>query len=196
VTDKRIERALAMVDPVFLERAGKAVAERDWEMFFYNFGSHEYWPVFDALQAAFTDEEYWPVLRQVYVGAKSFVHPKWLVVNRQHRELLMTDEEITALAGFPETVDVYRGGAGRGCSRGFSWSLDRGTAEGFAYRMARLRGMQFGTVFKAAAPRASVIAYLREREEEEILINPAHLKIIIPVRRIRTAQEPKSNPDG
>lgn len=87
---------------------------------------------------------------------------------------------INSRAGFSKPVQVYRGMALReGVTRmpyGLSWTLDVKVAEWFASRF----GIK-GVVRTAYADPSKMFAYLPERGEQEIVVNPATL---IDVRRM------------
>lgn len=92
------------------------------------------------------------------------------------RTYLMTADERTALVELPETLTVFRGFNRDGGERGFSWSLDRGTAEGFAldrpYGPAYAAQVAIGRVAKAR-----IIAYVNRYGESEVLTLPEAVSV-------------------
>lgn len=89
------------------------------------------------------------------------------------------DQERTnaILQDFPDTVTIYRGGnsASADYREAYSWTLDINTANFFASR----RGMDTGYIVEAQVNKADIIdAFLDDRDEQEIVVDPANLRII------------------
>ncbi len=53
--------------------------------------------------------------------------------------------------------------------------LDRAKAEWFARRFASLDG---GRVAEGRVARSNIVAYLDERKEREIVVNPEHVRVV------------------
>jgi len=70
---------------------------------------------------------------------------------------------------------VYRGQDDNG-SIGISWTLDKNIAEKFAHGAALRQSNRAGIIYQACAMKKDIWAYLTERGEEEIIINPFYLK--------------------
>jgi hypothetical protein len=74
----------------------------------------------------------------------------------------------------PGPFTAYRGVAGHGRSRrirGLSWTLSLEKAQWFARRGER-SGLAKPAVFTAEIPKENVVAYCRDRDEEELLVWP------------------------
>ncbi|KZR56951.1 hypothetical protein [Bacillus badius] len=74
-----------------------------------------------------------------------------------------------------EMIEVYRG-VGKlslPASKGFSWTLDKKVAEWFASRFS-----DGGAVYRACIRPDKIIAYIKERNEEEIILLPSFLENI------------------
>lgn len=89
------------------------------------------------------------------------------------------DHEYTAAAlrDLPDTITIYRGGNSASSYYGdaYSWTLDINTANFFASR----RGMDTGYIVEAQVNKADIIdAFLGDRDEQEIIVDPANLRII------------------
>lgn len=89
------------------------------------------------------------------------------------------DKERTAaiLQKLPDTVTIYRGGnsASTDYSNAYSWTLDINVANFFASR----RGMDTGYIIEAQVNKADIIdAFLDDRDEQEIIVDPCHLKTV------------------
>jgi hypothetical protein len=96
----------------------------------------------------------------------------------RERRFMMTDEEQAALQELPEPVTIFRG-CGPVNEQGWSWTLDEELAEWFACRFPDLfDGQVAGFVLEGRCRKSAIIAYLSRRNEDEILIDPAHVEII------------------
>ena len=73
------------------------------------------------------------------------------------------------------TLTVYRGQQNEDGKFGLSWSLSHAVAERFA-RGAWHRVPTEGVIYVAQVRRNSVMAYLTDRQEEEVIINPDRLR--------------------
>ena len=85
-----------------------------------------------------------------------------------HIPVMMTREEQKALAALPEKLEVYRG-----CNPvnrdGFSWTLDRSTAEWFAYRFSSIKGQPI--LLTATIERSMITAVnLSRKGEREVIL--------------------------
>ena len=78
--------------------------------------------------------------------------------------------------GLPDPVELWRGCA-RDYAHGFSWTVDRSIAEGFArgHRMIKVPDPVIARI--AAAPKESIWAVFTERNEGEVLLNTDGLDI-------------------
>lgn len=134
---------------------------------------------------------YWKTLRKLWMGSDMIgmeddylVETAWYGFDQfspHFRPLVMTTAERRALATLPATVTVYRGCIRELNERGWSWTLDRESAEHFAIMANGPRMALFGgssgvpVVVMARMPRRLVLAYLTDRGEDEIVLNPAHV---------------------
>lgn len=84
-----------------------------------------------------------------------------------------------------QQIIVYRGAADKSTplDKALSWTLERDTAAFFATRFNNK-----GIIYQATVDKNHVLAYMNEREEAEVLIEPKHLHIIstIPVESTTT----------
>lgn len=124
----------------------------------------------------FSDEEYWRELASAYVlqNYKKIPYKTYYKIftsERAFREKLMSEEEKQFLAQLPETLTIYRGGSlaeHKSKKYGISWSLDKKIAEQFADTKA-IRDKKEMMVIEKQINKADVIAYFKERQEEEII---------------------------
>jgi hypothetical protein len=93
----------------------------------------------------------------------------------QWRHHMMTADEVKALDALPPIVTVWRG-----CyafnKRGFSWSLDRATAEGFPF-LHRYRQDSQPLLVRGEVHRDHVMALKLDRNESEVVVVPSRVKI-------------------
>jgi hypothetical protein len=124
----------------------------------------------------FSDEEYWRELASAYImqNYKKIPYKTYYELftsKRAFREKLMSEEEKQLLAQLPETLTIYRGGSlaeHKSKKYGISWSLDKKIAEQFADTKA-IRDKKEMMVIEKQINKADVIAYFKERQEEEII---------------------------
>ena len=175
--------------------AAEFLSERDYFGFLWLFDSCNRFLPFWEIHEGMTDEEYWDILRQVWVSIE-WVEPhkaNWIRLLQSRsstRHLLMTEAEHHAITTWPDEIKIFRGyRAGRG-KNGLSWSLSEKTAEMFP--QLRWRGENQPMVVSGYCYKQDVIAYITEREEEEIVILPQNVyrmktrKLVID-----TGQEPE-----
>ncbi|MBR9804656.1 hypothetical protein GYB59_24495 [bacterium] len=93
---------------------------------------------------------------------------------RPGRQHLMDEEERQFLAELPDEITIYRGYDFN--QQGWAWTLNPEKAEFFARRATFFWSESF--VATAVAKTNDVIAYIGSREEDEIVIDPAHLDIV------------------
>lgn len=87
------------------------------------------------------------------------------------KQTLMNEEELNGLKILPNEVVVYRGvQTERAKVKGMSWTLNKDKAAWFANRWKK------GKVYRATIKKNAIIAYFKERSEEEIVVNPRKLK--------------------
>ena len=147
------------------------------------------------------DAEYWSRVRDVWEDAEipSEAESLWrdlLTAPRARREAMMHDggdwDEPWLLSLLPDPVPVFRGfnGPDDDDGQGFSWTTDRVKAEWFARRLGRVREgwprIAVGTVDKA-----NVIAYLLERDEDEVLVLPEDVRGV----RVDEVSDPLREPE-
>ena len=172
----------------------QALVDHDYDRFLSLHGHEDALAAFISIQDSLDGEEYWRLLRGVWVRAEQ-VQPRdtWKDLLSQHSEwraTMMTDEERADLASLPDQVMVYRGVGNPEHTHGFSWTLDRQRAEWFAYRFlgaplaAMFRLTNFDpqhrpepTLITGQVAHADVIAYLQQRDEEEIVALPENVAI-------------------
>ncbi len=86
--------------------------------------------------------------------------------------LLMDEDEYATYQAMDDTVTVYRGLTPHNAKnlRALSWTTSRETAKWFAHRFG-----EEGTVYEAQIDKAHIFAYLSDRSEAEVILNPRYL---------------------
>lgn len=99
---------------------------------------------------------------------------------RPNREQMMTLEERRALKRMPDTLTIYRGYSGKGTWKSWSWTLDGEKGEWFARRPPSplADSPADPTLVEATANKSDVIAYMTDRGESEIIVDPKKVKIV------------------
>ena len=128
------------------------------------------------------DADYWKLVLMAWVDAETPWRnlPTW-------EDLWQSERPGRAKQKLPESaldgdgmVRVYRG-QDRSEMSGLSWTLDRGRAEWFALRFAHEGSV--GYLFEGTVEQADVLAYLDDRNEEEIValwVNVEHITELEP----------------
>ncbi|RDH75302.1 hypothetical protein DVS77_26745 [Mycolicibacterium moriokaense] len=154
----------------------RAIETQQWSQYLFLHERPFRVHAFTRIAAELGDEDYWTMLSDLWVDAENIYEHQPLWANllqddarASHRHLMMTEAERQDLAEHPETLTIYRGFNVDGRQAGMSWTLNATTARNFALRYGRHGHPQVasGTVCTAA-----VIAYLRARGEDEIIVNP------------------------
>jgi hypothetical protein len=90
-------------------------------------------------------------------------------------ETLMTDDERAALAALPDPLPVFRGapyGSLRKMAARLSWTLSVDIARRFAGFYASPYISRIGSaVIAGVVPKSKVLAYLNERQEQEVVVD-------------------------
>jgi len=91
-------------------------------------------------------------------------------------QFLMTDDEVKALGVLPDIVTVYRGIQDkRTRHKALSWTTSYKVAHWFATRWNKASGVT-PQILKSKIEKKYVFAYIHARNEDEIVLNPLHLK--------------------
>ncbi len=169
-------------DRADLERSyWEAIETRDWTRFLHRCPKPHRVEVFAMLADKLTDAEYWRILRDVWEAVENQWQEKSRILRltsakRPRREVMMDADELVVFRAFGETVAVFRGHLPNRNLRGWSWTLNCQVAEWFAKRFAL--PSRLGAVAAGWAPRKHIVAYLNRRREQEVLVNPRHVKVL------------------
>ncbi len=139
---------------------------------------------FDEVRGFLHGAADWELLGSIWTDSENL----WQIPNlrelltapKRHREQIMSLEEQDFLKALPNTFRIYRGCQSNNRS-GFSWTLNRYTAEWFARRLSKLKPV----VVSALVEKKDVIAYFSGRNESEIVVDPLKLKRIQKVNPIK-----------
>jgi hypothetical protein len=124
----------------------------------------------------FTDDDYNRILKNIWVSTE-FPHqmaiPKLInLFGKAKPELFMDADEIEIYKNFPETITIYRGLMDKRAKvRGLSWTTDTTIATWFAKRFGGNN-----KVMQAEIRKNRIFAYINDRSEKEVVINPRGLK--------------------
>ena len=141
-----------------------------------------------------TDEEFSDLLSDIWTQTE-FPHMygvKFLIslFDDSKRELLMSEDELNVYDKLPMMVDVYRGiqdiGSKKKTIRGLSWSLDKEKALWFSKRFSGSGKLYKGIIYKD-----NIYAYFNGRKEEEIVLNPYHLKNVMEIENVKENNQDK-----
>jgi len=126
-----------------------------------------------------SDDEYWTELRTAFMCSKNTRNYQKEIrelfsAKKENRIKLMTDTEIKELEELPAKIKVYRGMTEEekdSGEYGISWSLKKEVAETFAFTYAHNYDSvgKPKTVLELKINKSDVIAYLTDRQENEIL---------------------------
>jgi hypothetical protein len=127
----------------------------------------------------FDPVEYTQILREIWISTE-FPHQmsnKSLVnmFKCADTQFLMTDDEIEALGSMENEFTVFRGLQDtKTRHKALSWTIKYEIAHWFANRWNKALGTP--QIIKAQIEKKHVFAYINARNEEEIILNPNHLK--------------------
>jgi hypothetical protein len=111
-----------------------------------------------------------------------------LLHQNTRRQFVPSDQQVPR--HLPSLIPIWRG-----CSRrrvkGFSWSLNRSVAEGFARGHREIR-VPNAVIASANIPKRAVYFVANERKEEELVINPAKLRDVTVERFLVADMEPST----
>lgn len=98
-------------------------------------------------------------------------------------QALMYEEEYKQFQALEDPLVVYRGVTSYNANRvkALSWTLDREKAERFAHRFD-----EDGTVYEAKIDKAHVYAFFSNRNESEVIVDPAFLRELTEVQELDT----------
>lgn len=169
------------------EMLAKAKADENWLSYIYLHERPYRIDAFRDISWQLADTDYWKLLGNVWVDSENIWQNReeWremLEADEYGREAMST-EDVRCVFTLPpekgglldETV-IYRGYRDEDGLEGFSWTLDKARAKWFARRLAH-RG-ETALVAEGRVKREHVIAYITERDEQEIVVMPEHVNVI------------------
>lgn len=160
------------------EAIARAAEEKDWNSYIYlHERPYRLW-AFKEVQHRLPDGTYWKLLGSIWRDSENIREnpDEWtglLTAPRARREMMMSPEDQKALLEMPLAFAVYQGHTSDR-DDGFSWTTERATADWFAKRFADLEGGR-PMVATAVVAKRDVIAYMTNRNESEIIVDPARL---------------------
>lgn len=175
------------------EAASEYLASKNWSgyLFLYErmFRVYAFLTLSERVDVA--DEDYWDLLRSLWEdteNSKEWRHmcAEFFGDERPGRERLMSEHEREGLAAMADRLTVFRGTTSLETDRGWSWTLDREKAEWFAQRFAGIHGSP--VLHHGKANRDDVVMYVEVRGEEELVIDPTHVRVFrttkLPIKEI------------
>lgn len=166
------------------EQIKEAIAEGNWSRYiFLHERPYRFQALFDAIGRGLTEKpkDYWRMVGQVWTDSEN-IHQhlrEWIKVWSMpvpNRELVMDEEERSALAAMPEQITVYRGVMAKRFQQGLSWTLDKDRAQWFANRFAH--DGRKPHVYEGVVAKSDVLAHFLGRNEDEIVVLPRNVKNI------------------
>lgn len=134
---------------------------------------------FKYIQEYLSEEAFAETLKEIWVRVEVVyndvnVSKQELVswFKKANKEYLMDNEERKLLSELPDGVLIYRGVRSENYKYGLSWTLDVNTAKWFASRF----DTNTQIVYKAVIQKEDILAYISDRGEKEIIINPVALR--------------------
>ena len=140
--------------------------------------------------------EYWKNLSSIWIDTE-FPHihkDMWLDffnANVKQKRKLMSSKERQVIQDLPKKVTIYRGydDGMENALMGISWTLSEKKANWFATRFEVEADPR---VAEGQCEKSSILAYLSQRDEEEIIINPMDINIMDnkPARALNSEEIP------
>lgn len=144
--------------------------------------------LFQAIKSTIvTDAAYWAVLRDAWDAAENIglnfafheIFEFFYPMDREpNHRLMMTKTEQEIFDALPDTFTVYRG-VGHPHEINWCWTLDINVANWFARRFRRDKP---GWVLTGTVEKDNCIAYLNDRDEQEIITDPEQVDSISAVQ--------------
>lgn len=139
---------------------------------------------FLRIESKLSDEQYWTLLRWVWIyhgGSVSRLQAqhRLLMADRPSKEFLMTENERKEFEALPDEVIVYHGTSLKADEFGWCWSRQFDISKGFA----RNRFQDGPRVIVGRCKKSDAVAYFPDYDEDEIVIDPAHVKIDLDLAR-------------
>lgn len=155
-----------------------ALTEKNWSKYVFLHERPYRLDAFLEIEDEMTDEEYWELLIDIWTDTENYYQncDAWQEAfssARPGRELLMTDEERTKLAGLTNPAIVHRGFSVDNAEVSLSWTLSYEKAKWFALR--HVMEDEHARVATTHLDKDQIIAYKMERGEDEVIILPENL---------------------
>lgn len=148
--------------------------EENWEPLLYMYARPWRLLAFDFYACYMSDSDYWHNLGWIYRDSENLDQLQPLVVRllsstRKQRKRLMTAGDRRMLDSLPRGIRVYKGfPEGYDYTSEFSFTTNINTAVWFAQRF----GSEHPRVLTGRVPKSKVLAYMNDRGEHEILVDP------------------------
>ena len=148
----------------------------DWGLFLTYLGKSEIFSLIQNFHPVMPDKAYWRSARHCYTCTEMHENEydyliSYFLSGRPKREWMMTKKERKLFKDLPEQVLIYRGCSMTEINGGnfrFSWTLDRKTAEFFAFENNKNIAIECNIVERTVS-KMSLIAYFQDGGEEEVI---------------------------
>lgn len=171
------------------EYLAEAEAEGNWDRYVFTHERAYRSYAIDKIRLKVSDhEQYWKLLHNVWVDTENLrqwgepLIKRLLEADRPGRsEHFMSQADREELDALPDKVTIYRG-FNHVSWWGWSWTTDEAKAEWFAKRFENHLGP--AQVASAVVAKSKIIAFLGNRGESEVIINPRRLPKKVEVREL------------
>lgn len=158
------------------EELAKALEKKDYNRYVFVHERPYRINAFVDIMNELGKKEYYILLGDIWTDSENIwqfedVLPMLLMRYPKYQKWMMSSEDRATLASLPATVKVYRGADNKN-KLGWSWTIDLDKATWFANRYGHK-----GKVYNGTCNKSDIIAYLSERGESEIIIDPKKVTI-------------------
>ena len=184
--EEQIEKNMAKLKAKFKTKAHvKRMANFDINKFsLVRFSPSERYRELFEHEETLDDKAFWIELGMLLTSNDDLYDNRdWIEHFLQHsdnkKQFIMSDYERRAFKKLPAILTIYRG-CNESSLLGYSWTLSKKVAKFFATTdiVHRCESKAHGIILTATCKKSEVIALFTEREEREIFIRPANVRII------------------
>jgi hypothetical protein len=170
-----------LADPKTVAWWREPLARGDREGYLYRVPRPGRLPALLEIVPELTDAEYWHLVGGIWTDTEMphVNRALWLTLftsKRGNRDQVMDAEGRAAVDRLPDHIQIYRG-AQLKHARGMSWTTGPDIAAWFATRWSATRfGFTGAKVFTTTVEKRKILGYFRDRQEDEILIDPRRIR--------------------
>lgn len=193
--NKRLNKQLA-----YKKRALQEAKEsKEWHTYVYLHERPYRSEAFMRIMTELSDREYWTLLSSVWIDSEN-LH-EWTEMTTRilltmprpgRRKYMMSASDKRLFMRMPDTITVYRGHHGHN-EEGWSWTTDKRKAEFFARRL--IPEDEPGYINKGRVQKSKVLAYLTDRNESEVIVDPVDVEMTTARELVFPAKKAKAEPE-